>query len=57
MLTNVGYCYLWFVYGFLALTASKNGQIDKLKKFCTFCQGMGLKSKSQVPSLGWKMYP
>lgn len=27
MLTNVGYCYLWFVYGFLALTASKNGQM------------------------------
>lgn len=42
MLTNVGYCYLWFVYGFLALTASKNGQMTK--KFCIYCQGMDLKS-------------
>lgn len=25
---------------------------DKLKKFVYNCQGMGLKSKNQVPSLG-----
>lgn len=53
MLTNVGYCYLWFVYGFLALTASKNGHIQS-KKICIYFQGKGPKSKS----LPWdvKMY-
>lgn len=38
----------------LGFDSFKEWTDDKLQKFCIYCQGMGLKSKSQVPSLGWK---
>lgn len=38
----------------LGFDSFKEWTDDKLKKFCIYCQGMGLISKSQVPSLGWK---